>query len=510
MKALLMHRNRDADREPLPEDAGAQIADDLNLDTLFSAMAGNDRYLFETVRKIILTSVENDADTILYRQAVLQDCLANRDAIRQMYALAVEALERQRRDGFGMPSGRPGAMLSGAVRIVEIMCGILRRLRMEAAATAAHFTSEGLRRLCGTLQSELADDYFFTVARELDHLKFREGVLISAAPGRAGKGTGLILREPRRRDRNWLLGLVRPAGEQHTLHIDARDDAGWRAMSELRDQGLVLVADALRSSAEHIVDFFRALRFELSLYVGCINLAERLAGHPWTWPVPLADDAAGFSCRGLCNVCLALNMGQQVTGNDVDALGHPLVIITGANRGGKSTFLASVGQAQLMMQAGIFVMARAFSAPLRDTVCTHYVREEDATMRSGKFDEELGRMSDMVEQLGSRAMILFNESFSATNEREGSEVAHQIVSALLDHGALVLFVTHMYEFASGFRQNTGRTAAVFLRAERDDGGSRNFQLCQGEPLQTGFAQDLYRDILADTLSDSARRYRFRR
>ena len=71
-------------------------------------------------------------------------------------------------------------------------------------------------------------------------------------------------------------------------------------------------------------------------------------------------------------------------------------------------------------------------------------------MRSGKFDEELARMSTIADQIRRGAMVLFNESFAATNEREGSEIARQIVSALLENDVTVFFVSHMYEFARSF------------------------------------------------------------
>ena len=51
-------------------------------------------------------------------------------------------------------------------------------------------------------------------------------------------------------------------------------------------------------------------------------------------------------------------------------------------------------------------------------------------MKSGKFDEELSRMNDIANVVTPNALILFNELFAATNEREGSEIARQIVSAL--------------------------------------------------------------------------------
>src|SRR5208282_1623487 len=109
-----------------------------------------------------------------------------------------------------------------------------------------------------------------------------------------------------------------------------------------------------------------------------------------------------------------------------------LIIVTGANQGGKTTFLRSLGLAQLMTQSGMFAPAASLQLNVVDGVFTHFKREEDATMKSGKFDEELSRMNDVVNILTPRALILFNESFAATNEREGSEIARQIVSALLE------------------------------------------------------------------------------
>lgn len=503
MKVRLLHPDQDADRTPLPEGAEAQLVSDLALDALFAAMADGDHELLEAARQVVLAAPRNDAATILYRQAVLADCLDNRDAIRQMYTLAVQAHEGARREGFfGLTSGHPDILLSAAVRVVELLCDALRRLRALCAASVARFASAGLRNLCATLERELPDSYFAEVEHELRQLCFRTGVLLSAGLGRAGKAVHVVLREPGRRDRSRLLSATLPLAGEHLLPIDSRDDDGWRAADELRDRGLVLVANALHASARHMASFFGALRFELAFYVGGINLAEKLSGYPRSWPVPLPGATPGLTCRGLVNVALALRAGQPVVGNDVDASGRRLIFITGANRGGKSTFLASVGQAQLMLQAGLFVPAQAFSASLCDAVLTHFLREEDATMRSGKFDEELVRLSALVERVGARALLLFNESFSATNEREGSEVARQIVTALLEHGARVAFVTHLFELTRGLADGAG-DSPLFLRAERGAGGQRDFRLRAAAPLATAFAEDLYRQILADVLEPRA-------
>jgi len=227
---------------------------------------------------------------------------------------------------------------------------------------------------------------------------------------------------------------IRESG--YTFVLDPRDENGAKALSELNDRGINLVANALGQSADHILNFFRMLRAELAFYVGSMNLQEQLArkGEPICFPGPVPATERKYSFRGLYDVCLSLLVRQRVIGNDVNADDKDLIIITGANQGGKSTFLRSIGLAQLMLQAGMFVPAESFSANICPSLFTHYKREEDASMKSGKFDEELTRMSEIADHLVPDSMLLLNESFAATNEREGSEISRQIVSDLIEKG----------------------------------------------------------------------------
>jgi len=225
-----------------------------------------------------------------------------------------------------------------------------------------------------------------------------------------------------------------------------------------------------------------------------VQLAD--LGEPMCVPVPAPAGERKLSFSGLYDATLALSARRKVVGNDLNADRKNLFIITGANTGGKSTFLRSVGLAHLMMQAGMFVPAESFSSEVCDGIFTHYKREEDRWMESGKWDEELSRMSEIVDNLRPNSLMLFNESFASTNEREGSAIAVQIVRALLDKHVKVFFVTHLYSFArSLFDQKLG--SATFLRAERRPDGTRPFKLIEGEPLQTSYGKDLYDTIFSD-------------
>ena len=147
-----------------------------------------------------------------------------------------------------------------------------------------------------------------------------------------------------------------------------------------------------------------------------------------------------------------------------------------------------------MMQCGMFVPAESFTSNICQALFTHYKREEDATMKSGKFDEELSRMSEIVDKLTPDCMLLFNESFAATNDREGSAIARQIVCALLEKRIKIFVVTHLYEFAHDLYDRKMENA--ILVAQRQSDGSRTFKVVEGEPLQTSYGEDLYNRIFA--------------
>ena len=103
-----------------------------------------------------------------------------------------------------------------------------------------------------------------------------------------------------------------------------------------------------------------------------------------------------------------------------------------------------------MMQCGLFVTAGSYQADAARGIFTHFIREEDSGMTSGRLDDELKRMSAIADQIGPHCLILFNESFAGTNEREGAEIGYQVVRALLEAQIKVFFVTHRYAFADRF------------------------------------------------------------
>ena len=504
MKAFLMYKDRDFDlNRKLPPNEWI-LTQDLELNTLFNTMARDDKFLFDVARHAILSAMSNGVDTILYRQAVLRDCQKNAGLVKSIYALALDAIEKEKKVYYGFFGKYPAAVLSRAIEVLQMFIAALKNLREIAEQHAGEFESEGFGNFFAMLKKELSDEYFEEIQGHLKTLKFRDGVLVSAELGQGNKGTHYVLREPAHDRRCWLRRLLPRRKSPFAFTIAERDENGARALAELKDRGINMVANALAQSTDHILSFFTLLQTELAFYIACLNLHETLSRkqEPLCVPVPVGSQRHVHAFQGLYDVCLALHMPQRVVGNDFQADPEHLVIVTGANQGGKSTFLRSIGLSQLMMQCGMHVPAESYTANVCDGLFTHYKREEDTTMKSGKLDEELSRMNDIVDQITPQAMVLFNESFAATNEREGSEISRQITEALLEQGIKIVFVTHMYEYAHDFYERRA-VGWWFLRAQRESGGARTFKLESGEPLKTGYGEDLYSQIFESPPSTSS-------
>jgi hypothetical protein len=492
VKAHLLYPDADFDFTAELPPGYRDLIQDLELDTLLTAMAGNDKFLRDVSARVLLTPVA-DPEVIRYRQQILADCIAEPDVIRQMYAIAVDGLRAKRGIWGFLGSRNPASILSGAINQLEVLIVRLRQLRQLADAHAGAVTSAGLTALFGSLQRDLDDEYFENLARHLRQLRFRDGVPISAELDRDNGGINLVLRSGGGR-RSWKERIGIEERSVYSFSIAPRDEAGAQALADLTSRGINLVANAAARSAEHVTSYFTVLQAELGFYISCLSLHDQLTARdvPVTFPVPAAwatENRPELECEDLRDASLALRI-DQVVGNNADADGRPLIIITGASSGGKSTFLRSIGLAQLMLQCGLFVTARAFRASVCRQVFTHFIRAEDPSMVSGRLDAELRRMSVIADQISPGCLVLFNEAFAATNEREGSEIGRQVVHALLEAGVRVCFVTHQFDFADSFRRDRPGTT-LFLRAPRQPDGQRTFRLEVANPLPTSFGQDIY-------------------
>jgi hypothetical protein len=503
MKVRLLHPERD---EPLlaslPTTLGLIVEEDLDLGSIYTAMADGDAYLGEVARKVIQSSL-TDPDIIRYRQQVYADIVANLPAVQQVYEIAVGAEQVQRRIFLGgLMSHHPTTILSRAVHLLELLTDDLQALRKVCDQHGGQFKSPAFTQFWAMVADQLDDDYLARVRAELTELDMPNGTALSARLGLGNKG--VEYRPHRSTHHNWW---ERFTGRDHpglSFTIDDRDEAGSDALTELAGRAVNELANTATQAADHIQAFFVRVRCELGFYLGCHNLQARLgrAGIPTCVPTPVPARPRQFHCTNLRDIALCLNSNRQIVGNSVDADGKALVIITGANEGGKSTFLRSVGSAQLMMQAGMFVVAEKFTASVAEGVYTHFKREEDATMTHGKLDEELARMSEIADAIQPDSLLLCNESFASTTEREGSQIARGIVDTFISASINVVYVTHLFDLADSLYQRHDPDH-LFLRAQRRDDATRTFRLAEAAPAETSHGLDSFARVFGRSVDYSA-------
>ncbi|GLV49242.1 DNA mismatch repair protein MutS [Thermus sp. LT1-2-5] len=459
---------------------------DLGLEALWEVMAAGDAYLRAVARQVLAQGLGATLDQIRYRQATVQEALEKPELVEAVYRLSTATLEAKRRESWGLfRRDRPD--LYGSIKAMEALLSGLRQLK--ALMEGPHFSAPGFRALQERLRLHLTPRFFQEAEGHLQALRFSRGVWMGARLRFDGRGEGYFLIPPEMG--RALLPWKRP--KSYTLTLHPRDESGARILGELREEGIVLAAWSLAQAAEEVGRFFEALRAEAAFLLSAIHLARALRerGLPVAFPEPWPREAGpGWIFRGLYDVVLALRQGT-VVGNDLEARGKNPVFVTGANRGGKTTFLRSLGIAQLMMQAGLFVGAEAFATSISPGVFTHFRREESASLEAGKFLEEVQRFSSLVDHLSPGALLLLNETFASTSEAEGSALGAQVVRALTAHGVRVAYVTHFYALVEAFR---GDEAALFLKAERLPDGRRTYRLQPGTPEPTAYAEDLLRLI----------------
>jgi hypothetical protein len=468
---------------------------DLELATLAAAMAGDDEQA-RTAIDAVLRAPLLDVVDVRHRQDVLAEVRRHRRLVTDLHEVAVAAAAGERAVGRSAytVSGEP--LLHRSVRVLRAMTDPLRRARR---LTRAEFASAGFRGLAATLAT-FDDTYLRELDETLAALRCDDGIVATAALGPGNKGVGFVLHEPPGRRTGVPPALRRSRLRHVASDAPAATDGFWseaRGLAALRGRVLADVTAPVAAAAAHLTGFFVELRDELAFMLGCLRLADRLdgIGVPLCRPEALAAGSAGPTACGLVEPCLALLTGRPVVGSDLDVDGCDLVVVTGPNQGGKSTFLRGVGVAQVMLQAGMPVAAQAFTAPLVSGVHTHWTAAEDATFTSGRLDEELARIAAIADRARPHALLLCNESFASTDEREGSALAAEAVRGFTDADVRVLVVTHLHEFARRMLlERPERT--LFLRAQRCADGTRTFAIVPGAPEPTAHGTDLYDRMVA--------------
>jgi DNA mismatch repair ATPase MutS len=143
-----------------------------------------------------------------------------------------------------------------------------------------------------------------------------------------------------------------------------------------------------------------------------------------------------------------IESGGEVVTNSFHTSGDErILVVTGPNQGGKTTFARTFGQLHHLARLGCPVPGRRAETFLFDRILTHFERAEDVSSLTGKLEEELLRVRDMLREGGRDSIFILNEPFSSTTWADGLEIGRRVMEAIREKGALCVWVTFLDELA---------------------------------------------------------------
>ncbi|AHH19743.1 DNA mismatch repair protein MutS domain-containing protein [Nocardia nova SH22a] len=214
---------------------------------------------------------------------------------------------------------------------------------------------------------------------------------------------------------------------------------------------------------ELIVDFDREIQF----YCAALDLRDRLAPFGLSFCLPeLLTDSKDLSASGVFDLALAdkLTLDKKprpVVTNDVDLSGRQrVIVVTGPNQGGKTTFARAIGQLYHLAALGMPVPAATARIRLCDRLFTHFEREEDMETLSGKLEDELIRVHDILDHATGESVVVMNETFTSTTLADAARLGASVLRRMLGLDLRCVYVTFVDELSALGPATVSMVAAV--------------------------------------------------
>ena len=296
--------------------------------------------------------------------------------------------------------------------------------------------------------------------------------------------------------------LVRSASSSTTTSIASGD--GIANSPAQFDTVLNRMLDVMAKSLRRTLDKYSEMALsevadvipEFIYYIRFIDFLSKIEskGFKLTKPKAVPKGDVNMQAKGFYNFKLAMNLltPKDLVVNDLDFDNdHTIYILTGANRGGKTTATQGIGLLYALAQAGVYVPAAFFEFTPADCIYTHFPADEDQTMDLGRLGEECIRFKEIFENATDNSLILMNETFSTTSFEEGYYIACDSIKALLTKGARTIYNTHMHKLgidAEDFSKDFKKKASSLI--VKSDGGKRSFKLAIAPPEGSSYAADI--------------------
>lgn len=201
---------------------------------------------------------------------------------------------------------------------------------------------------------------------------------------------------------------------------------------------------------DHVVERFDR---EIQFYAAYLEHMERLkeTGLSFCYPGISSESKDICSVEGF-DLALAEKLRRDnglIVCNDFYLKGDErIIVVTGPNQGGKTTFARTFGQVHYVAAIGCPVPGREARLFLFDQIFTHFERQEDMKNLRGKLHDDLFRIHRILGRASTRSVIVMNEIFSSTSLKDALYLSQKVMRRIVDLDALCVYVTFMEELSS--------------------------------------------------------------
>jgi len=453
---------------------------DLNLDQVVkAALAGREEY---DLAQFFYSPLQDEA-SVRYRQEVARDL--EKPGAEEVVRVFAKQMRQVRVHLRGMaevesPQLKQGRFLEAAwgyCSAVRALLGGLQRLDL---------ASEGLLGFVAYLRDYAGSQQFSRLTTEADALRRQLSAVeysVLIAGNRVTVG--------RFRSEADLSRLVSTAFSKFTEGSTTNFLADWKSQGEpnhVHAQILERVARLYPELFGHLERFYGrrddfmdaavvAFDREVQFYRAYAALVARLAATGTRFCYPEVSSASKqVAFQGGTDIALALVLaryGETAVSNDIALHANErILVVTGPNQGGKTTFARMFGQLHYLAGLGVPVPAERARLFVPDQVFTHFEREETLGNLQGKLQDELLRVRDILAKASERSVIVMNESFSSTTLSDSLFIGANIIAKITELGALAVYVTFVDELAS----LSDATVSLVAEVPAGDPGLRTYKV----------------------------------
>ncbi|MBO0686424.1 MAG: DNA mismatch repair protein MutS, partial [Candidatus Dormibacteraeota bacterium] len=192
---------------------------------------------------------------------------------------------------------------------------------------------------------------------------------------------------------------------------------------------------------------------EVQFCVAYLEYLERIRSGGLTFCYPEVSDRSKAVCaEETFDLALAGRLvpeGSPVVCNDFH-LEDPerVLVVTGPNQGGKTTFARTLGQLHHLARIGCPVPGAQARLFLCDQILTHFEKEEDLSSLSSKLEDDLVRVHEILERATDRSLVVMNESLTSTTLSDALFLGRKVMDRLIRLDVLGVYVTFVDELAS--------------------------------------------------------------